>query len=183
MKNIPALLCLVPIACLSLTAQAQDKVPGTSWLAESVNSVEPTDGISLKLEFAKTLNITYTLAGEAQSWQYRYSITDGQLILEPLQSLGQPQTVTYDIKFDEGKLLLLTPKPKPIEEKAEDAQKTKTDADADADADADSQAPAQATTDESSQEAEVVKEAGKAEETKDVEEEDTRTPVWVLVKA
>ena len=158
MKTFTALLALTFSLCFTLHTAAQD-VAG-SWQAESVSGVEPPEGISLTLAFGdeSTATITYTISGESQSWQYTYAVTDGQLTLDPIKPFGEPKTVTYDIKFDEGKLLLLSPKPKPVEEESE------TEAEA-----------------ESEAETEEAAEAEEAEE--EAEEEDTRGPVWVLVKA
>lgn len=166
MKILTALFTLILTATFTLTTAAQE-VAG-SWQAESISSIEPPQGVELTLAFGDEgkATITYTLAGESQAWQYAYAVADGQLTLDPIKSFGEPQTVTYDIKFDEGKLLLLTPKPKPVEEEADEAEGA-----------AEGQEGAEATTEGVTEE--VAEE--KAEEK--VEEEDTRVPVWVLVKA
>lgn len=165
MKNLPALISLVLTACLSLHAVAQVAVAG-SWQVESVSSFEPPQGASLTLSFGeeKKATVTYTLADESRAWHYTYAVADGQLTLEPANPFGEPKTVTYDIKFDQGKLLLLTPKPEPIEEEADEAEDA-TDADTDTAAEA-------ADAEDADEEAK-----------EDVEEEDTREPVWILTKA
>jgi hypothetical protein len=177
MKTFNALFLFALIACLSLPAAAQD-VAG-SWRAESVSGVEPPEDASLTLAFGDedTATITYTLAGETQSWQYRYTIADGQLKLDPAKPFGEAQTITYDIKFDEGKLLLLSPKPKPVEEE--------TEAEGEADPDADAQEAAEPEEDASGDEAaeEVAEGEGADGAEEELEEEDNRVPVWILIKA
>lgn len=162
MKTPTALLSLVLTACLSLHAVAQDSVAG-SWQAESVSSVEPTEGATLTLTFGdeSKATVTYTLAGESQAWHFTYAVTDGRLTLEPANPFGEPKTVTYDIKFDEGKLLLLTPKPEPVEEETDEAE-------------GEGEGEEGAATEDAPAEEDAEEEA---------EVEDTRTPVWVLVKA
>ena len=164
MKTPTALLSLVLTACLSLHAVAQDSVAG-SWQAESVSSVEQTEGATLTLTFGgeSKATVTYTLAGESQAWHFTYAVIDGQLTLEPANPFGEPKTVTYDIKFDEGKLLLLTPKPEPVEEETDEAEGEGEEG---------------AETEDAPTEEDAEEEAEE-----EVEEEDTRTPVWVLVKA
>ena len=166
MKTPTALLSLVLTACLSLHAVAQDSVAG-SWLTESVNDVEPPEDTALTLAFGdeNKATVTYTLAGNSQIWHYTYAVADGKLTLEPANPFGEPNTVTYDIKFDEGKLLLLTPKPEPIEEETDE-----TDSDTASDEAVDA-------------EGESEEEAAAKEVEEEAEEEDTRTPVWVLTKA
>jgi len=175
MKYATASLCLVSIACLPLPAIAQN-VEG-NWQAQSISGVEPPEGAALGLAFGdeKTAKITYTLAGESQSWQYRYTVADGQLTLEPAKPFGEPEPIIYDIKFEEDKLLLLSPRPEPSEAASETAGDAESDeaegseeaAERDPDAEADQ-------TD-----AEEVD----AEDQGAEDEEDTRVPVWILVKA
>ena len=159
MKPLTALLSLALILTFSLTAAAQDSIAG-SWQVESVSSVEPPENASHSLTFSgdNKAAVTYTLAGEKQTWHYTYTVADGQLTLEPAAPFGDPKAVTYDIKLDEGKLLLLTPKPEPIEEETDEAEDT-TEGEADAE------------------------EAEEETAEEEVEEEDTRVPVWVLAKA
>ena len=166
MKKNTALLTFALIGFSSFSTIAEDSIAG-SWLAKSVNSVEPPNGVALNLSFDQEnkATIVYTLTGESQTWQYTYTINEGQLSLKPITSIGEPATVMYDIKFDEGKLLLLTPKPKPVEQEDEAAEEAAADEASDAEGPV-------AETDDA--EAEIVEE---------VEEEDTRVPVWVLVKA
>lgn len=168
MKNVTAPLALALTAACTLNATAQE-VAG-SWKAESINSVEPTEDISLVLAFGQdnTATITYTLGGEPQAWQYSYAVNDGQLTLEAIAPFGEPEPVIYDIKFDDGKLLLLTPKPEPVKEET-NTEADPTDAQSETNTDADQ---AQAEQSETS-----------AQEAEQPAEEDTRTPVWVLVKA
>ena len=170
MKTTLTLLALVLTAAFTLTTAAQD-VAG-SWQAESISDVEPPEGASLTLSFGEEnkATVTYTLAGESQSWQYTYGVADGQLTLEPAAAFGEPQTVTYDIKFNEGKLLLLTPKPEPVKEETDDA-------DTEGDAEGETEGEAEKDVEKA---AETEAKEGAEEE---VEEEDTRKPVWVLVKA
>ncbi len=175
MKTFTTLLALVLTATFTLTAAAQD-VAG-SWQAESVSSIEPPEGAALTLSFGDEgkATITYTLAGESQAWQYDYAVTDGQLTLDPTKFFGEPQTVTYDIKFDEGKLLLLTPKPKPAKEEAEETEETEGAAKPDTEdavEELGEEEPDEASAEEATEEVE-----------KEAEEEDTRVPVWVLIKA
>lgn len=187
MKILTALSALTLTAAFTLTTVAQD-VAG-KWQAESVSEVEPPEGASLTLSFGQEnkATVTYTLAGESQSWQYTYSVADGQLMLEPAAAFGEPQTVTYDIKFDEGKLLLLTPKPEPVEEEADDkdteseaeGDAAETEGDAEGDAEPDAEASEKGDAEEGAEAEESAEEGGE----EDVEEEDTRVPVWVLVKA
>lgn len=155
MKTTLALLSLVLSLALTLNTTAQE-VAG-SWQVQSVGNQEPPKGASLALAFGEEnrATITYNLSGTSQAWQYTYTVADGQLTLEPAKPFGEPNPVTYDIKFDEGKLLLLTPKPDPVEEETDDV-----DSERESDADA-------------------VEEEAEEE----VEEEDTRVPVWVLIKA
>ncbi len=174
MKTSTALLTLVLTAASTLTAAAQEV--GGTWRVETVSDVEPPEGASLTLSFGSENKamVTYTLAGESQSWQYTYAVADGQLTLDPASSYGEPQTVTYDIKLEEGKLLLLTPKPEPVEQETEESE---TEGDAEDEADPDTQEASEAGDEEGDEQA---TEEGAEEET---EEEDTRVPVWVLVKA
>jgi hypothetical protein len=177
MKTITALLSLVLTAAFPLTATAQ-VVDGT-WQVETVSNVEPPEGATLTLNFrdGSEATITYTLAGETQSWKYTYAVSDGQLTLEPAKPYGEPQTVTYDIKLEEGKLLLLTPKPDPIEEENEESE---TEGDAEGEAESDTET---ATEDAADEDAEAEDDEIAEEEAEDeAEEEDTRVPVWVLTK-
>ena len=162
MKTFTALLSIVLTAAFSVPTAAQD-VAGT-WRVETVSNVEPPEGAALTLSLAgeNKATITYTLAGESQSWQYTYKVADGQLMLEPAKPYGEPQTVTYDIKLDDGKLLLLTPKPEPIEEEEGDSSDAEGEEGDETEGDAD---------------------AEEASDDEEAEEEDTRVPVWVLVKA
>lgn len=170
MKTFTALFTLVLTAALSLTAAAQE-VAGT-WQVESVSEIKPPKGASLTLSFAgeDKATVTYTLADQTQSWQYTYTVADGQLTLAPANPYGKPKAVTYDIKDKEGKLLLLTPKPKPVEEEAEEAEAAEGEEAAEA-----------AETEEGAEKAD--EQAEEAPEEVETEEEDTRVAVWVLVKA
>lgn len=165
MKTLTALLTLVLTAAFPLTSAAQE-VAGT-WQVESVSEIKPPKGASLTLSFAgeNKATVTYTLANQTQSWQYTYTVADDQLTLAPANPYGEPKVVTYDIKAEEGKLLLLTPKPKPVEEEAEEADAVEGEDAAEA-----------AETEDGAEKA-----AEQAEE--ETEEEDTRVAVWVLVKA
>lgn len=169
MKTFTALLSLVLTAAFPLTATAQE-VAGT-WKVESVSDIKPPKGASLTLSFAgeDKATVTYTLADQTQTWQYTYTVSDGQLTLAPANPYGKPKVVTYDIKAEEGKLLLLTPKPKPVEEEAEEADAAEGE-----------DANEVAETEEGAEEADKKAEEAPEEET---EEEDTRVAVWVLVKA
>ena len=104
MKTPITLLTIFMTCCFTMQATAQD-VAG-SWQAESVSGVKPPEGVALTLAFGdeSTATITYTLSGESQSWQYTYAIADGQLTLEPIKPFGEPNPVTYDVKFDEAAL-------------------------------------------------------------------------------
>ena len=177
MKATTALLTPVLTACLTLPAAAQE-IDG-QWQAESVNSVEPAKGTTLKLSFGEDsmATLTYTVAGESQSWRYTYAVADGQLTIEPANPFGEPQTVTYDIKFDEGKLLLLTPKPEPVEEETEEVDSGLESEEA---AEAEGE---EVTEEETTEEAAEETTEEEAEEDVEEEEEDTRVPVWVLIKA
>ena len=200
MKTTTTLLTLVLTAASTFTTTAQE-VAG-SWQAESVSSTEPPKGAELTLVFGEkgAATITYTLSGNAQSWDYTYAVTDGQLTLELAKPFGEPQTVTYDIKFDEGKLLLLTPKPEPVKDETDDGEEDeqneegKTDADTDAESDAEEAAGPEGAdaakedmkeeASEKETEADAEEEGEETEEEEEEEEEeDTRVPVWVLVKA
>lgn len=164
MKITHALLAFVLTASLCLSTFAQDSVQG-NWQVQSVSSVEPPKGVSLTLALGQDnlATLTYTLAGESQSWRYSYRVDAGKLHLEPATPFGKPKTVTYDIKFDEGKLLLLTPKPEPVKEEQPETEEADDSA-----ADKPAEPGAEKQTDQPTDEA---------------EEEDTRVPVWVLVKA
>eukprot|EP00752_Nemacystus_decipiens_P013945 g12381.t1 len=177
MKTLNALLATLLTLCLSLPAAAEDKLSGSAWVAESVSGVEPADGTSLKLEFAETLKLTYTVADEPQSWQYAYSVADGQLTLEPINAFGEPKTVTYDIRFEEGKLLLLTPKPEPVEEATDDAEGEAEEGEGEGVAEEDAAEATEGAEQTPAEETEEEEAAAEEEE----KEEDTREPVWVLV--
>lgn len=188
MKTFTALFALILTAVFTLSAPAQE-VAGT-WQVETVSEVEPPEGASLTLSFGEEnkATVTYTLAGEAQSWQYTYAVAEGQLTLEPVTALGEPKPVTYDIKFDEGKMQLLTPKPEPVEEEAKEAEiEGDVDAEPTDEGDAESETEEAAETEaEEGAEAEgdsEAEETAKEETKEEVEEEDTRVPVWVLTKA
>lgn len=186
MKTTITLLALALTTAFTLTTTAQE-VAG-SWQAESVGSTEPPKGAELTLAFGdkNKATITYTLSGNSQSWNYTYAVADGQLTLELAKPFGEPQTVTYDIKFDEGKLLLLTPKPEPAKEEMDDAKEGEGDADTDADAEETTDPEgADAAEEEVKEEAskEAAEEEAEEEGEEEIEEEDTRVPVWVLVKA
>ena len=170
MKSLTALLALTLTATLSFSAAAQS-VAG-SWKAEEISSAEPPEGAALTLTFADEgkATITYTLAGEKQSWAYTYAVEENQLKLEPANPFGEPSTITYDIRFEEGKLLLLTPEPEPIEEETDEAE-------------GEAEGETEGEEAEASEEGEAEETAETEEEEAEEEEEDTRTPVWVLVKA
>ena len=179
MKTMTTLLALALTAAFTLTTAAQE-IAGT-WKVESVSDIEPPEGAELKLAFGSEnkLTITYTLSGETQAWQYDYTVEDGQLKLKPTNAFGEPQTVTYDIKLVEGKLQLLTPKPEPIEEETDE-----TEGEGGAEGEADSEAEEKAEEAEGDAGAEDAEaEDSEGEEVAEEEEEDTRVPVWVLVKA
>gem|GEM_PF-2083286 len=163
MKIFTALLTLTLTATLSFSTAAQS-VAG-NWQAQEISSAEPPEGAELTLTFGDEgkATITYTLAGEKQAWTYAYTVEDNQLKLEPANPFGEPNTITYDIRFEENKLLLLTPKPEPIEEETDEAEGE------------------EASDEGETEDAEVEAEAEGEEE--EAEEEDTRIPVWVLVKA
>ena len=163
MKTFTALLTLALLTCFPMPSVAQD-IAG-SWTVETVSGVEPPEDASLTLALAgeSKATITYTLAGESQSWQYNYAVKDGQLTLEPVKPFGETNTTTYDIKIEEGKLLLLSPKPEPVEKEAEASD--------------------EGATEEEDAEAEGEEAAEEETEAEAEEEEDNRVPVWVLVKA
>ncbi|MEM9347766.1 MAG: hypothetical protein AAGB26_14235 [Planctomycetota bacterium] len=180
MKSATALLCLIFATAFSLAMDAQE-VDGR-WQVDSVNSAEPPEGVSLTLTFGEEdqAKITYSLGREVQSWDYTYAVADGQLTLKPTNAFGEPQSVTYDIKFDGSKLLLLTPRPEPIEEETDEAEgEAEGEGGTEGEAGSATDTPAEATEAES-EEAEQTEEEEKQEEE---EEEDTRVPVWVLTKA
>ncbi|MEM9111067.1 MAG: hypothetical protein AAGC72_13690 [Planctomycetota bacterium] len=184
MKTASTLLCLVAATALSFAADAQD-VDGR-WQVESVNSAEPPAGVSLTLTFGEEnqAKITYSLSREVQSWDYTYSVADGQITLEPANAFGKPRSVTYDIKFDDGKLLLLTPRLEPIQEETDEGER-------EAEGEADTEGETGSAADKPAEVAEGEEESGPAEETEEEaeddaeeeEEEDNRIPVWVLTKA
>lgn len=173
MKTMTTLLTLALSTAFTLTTTAQE-IAG-SWQAESISDVEPPKGAALTLAFGDENNatITYTLAGQSQSWDYTYSVSEGQLTLEPLKPFGEPTPVVYDIKFDGDKLHLLTPNPEPVEEPAEEAGETGEPGDA-------SEGDAEA---EAGDDADAETEKAPVEEVEEETEEDSRVPVWVLVRA
>jgi hypothetical protein len=172
MKTTAALLTLVLVACLSLHAAAEE-VAG-SWQAQSVSGVEPPEGVALAMSFGEDniATVTYTVAGQPQSWEYKYTLKDGQVMLDPINAFGEPQTVTYDLRFEEGALHLLSPRPEPVEEEDGEGESTEEDT-----------ASEDAGDDAAEGDAEDAEDADAQDTEADVEEEDDRVPVWVLVKA
>lgn len=164
MKRTSTLLALVASFVFTSAAAAQD-IAG-SWQVDTVGDAEPPKGATLTFAFGgeDRATITYTLSGDSQSWDYAYTVADGQLTLEPIKAFGEPTPVVYDIKIVEGELRLLTPKPKPIEDDA-DAAETQAEEGGEA----------------ADEEAEAEAEEPVEEEVE--EEQDERVPVWVLTKA
>lgn len=117
MKYATALLALFLTVAITSQANAQGSVQG-AWVVESVNTQTPPDGVELTLSFSEDGNATlaYALPGEpAQSWTYRYKVEGTTLTLESIGMPGKPTPMTYDIRYNEGKLELLTPLPEPEE--------------------------------------------------------------------
>ena len=199
MKTLPALLALLTALCLAAPADAQQRLSGT-FRVEEVNGQEPPESVELTLTFGADgkAAVTYTVADDPpQSWAYAFEVEDGQLTLTPDNAFGDPQSVTYDIRFEGGKLLLLTPEPEEEQEEpegtedesGESADETGSTDSADdrpetapADAGADQETPAEtdpADTDDTNPE-----ESGEQteEQADDEQEQDTREPVWVLTQ-
>jgi hypothetical protein len=187
MKTTPALLAVLFALTLALPAHAQQRLSGT-WQVEEVGGLEPPKGVELTLTFGRegAATLTYTLPGDApQSWDYVFTVEDGQVTLEPAKAFGDADTVTYEIRFDAGKLMLLPPKPESDESAENEVSAEDADASEDATED-DATNSAGETGDESddatSDESAVAEEADDEETPSDEdEEEDTREPVWVLV--
>jgi len=187
MKTTPALLAVLFALTLALPAHAQQRLSGT-WQVEEVGGLEPPKGVELTLTFGRegAATLTYTLPGDApQSWDYAFTVEDGQVTLEPAKAFGDAETVTYEIRFDAGKLMLLPPKPEadePAEDEGEEASEGETDAteeDATDDAEASADESGEAASQDTSDTEEDTDDDTPGSEDEE-EEEDTREPVWVL---
>lgn len=185
MKTTTALLALIAACLTAPAAPAQDQVAGT-WSVETVSETAPPEGVSLTMTFGEegVLVITYTLPGDvSQSWNYRYAVEDGQVTITPSDNkIGKPDSIAYDIRVEDDKLVLLEPKPEDIEEQAREEEAEAAEGDAE-----DAEAEEAAAEDGESEAADDTADDDTAEqdtaEEPELEEEDTRTPVWVLVKS
>ncbi len=197
MKYAATLLASFIIALLlTAPASAQQRLTGT-WRVQEVAGQKTPKGVELSFTFVDDTKatLTYRLSDDApQTWDFRFTMDQGQLKLEPAKVQGEPDSITYDIRFEEGKLLLLTPKPaeetdadKPAEgaeDKPADAADTAADPaqpKPDADKPAEQGDPASTAKEEPSSATDTEKEQEETEKEKD--QPDTREPVWVLTPA
>lgn len=122
-KRLATALLLLLAAALPLTAHAQQSVNGT-WDVEKVAGAESPDNASLTLTFTSEgeMTVTYSLDGEpAQTWKYKYTLVGKTLTLEPTNAVGEPNTTEFELRYEDGKLLLLPPKPEPLTEEEEES--------------------------------------------------------------
>lgn len=110
-KPTALLAALLLLSCLAPSAQAQQRIEG-GWAVQKIEDSEPPEGVSLVMSFEKDgkAKLTYTVAGESQSWSFTYAVKEGRITLKPAKPFGEADEVEYDYRFDAGQLLLLTPK-------------------------------------------------------------------------
>ena len=110
-------IALVMLTLLATTASAQQTVVG-QWQVEKIRAAEPPTGVKLVIDFDDQgkATLTYQADEEApQTWHYAYTTEANTLTLKPTSAPGTPEPKTYEMRFESGKLELLTPLPEPEE--------------------------------------------------------------------
>lgn len=117
MTPIKTLFAALLLAAFATHAHAQQTVLG-QWQVKSVNAAKTPDNVTLTLAFDDTgkAKLTHALKGEdPQTWHYAYTTEANTLTLTTTSAPGTPKPKTYEMKFVDGKLHLLTPRPEPVE--------------------------------------------------------------------
>ena len=97
------------MSCLCLAAfpaLADDALLG-AWRLATLRSVERGEDQQVTYTFTPdTLTVTVDVSGETTSWAFAYSVSEGEITIEPNNGLGEAKPLTYGYRVEDGRLTL-----------------------------------------------------------------------------